>query len=206
MSSTGGSSMKYLDGSPPYNGCTGSLRSCNSTSSLYPPSLSESEQVYMNDAYDYGDSSGVSSCTSHDYEDLQSVRTEAKSISGPRKKTNELYESTGNSNPRKKINDVYEPSRPRRERQITECSDISTASSALSDVLPSKHDTCLSKLILFLILAISVSSLILVGLLMTGKVCPNCGCSQGMSCWEESYLVIDRLCIFIYIIFKSTIL
>lgn len=179
--------MNYLEASTPYNGCTGSLRSCNSTSSLYPPSFSGSEQVYINDAYDYGESSGVSSCSSHDYEDLQSVRTEAKSISGPRKKTNELYESTGNSNPRKKINDVYEPSRPRRERQITECSDISTASSTLSDAIPSKHDTCLSKLILFLILAISVSSLILVGLLMTGKVCPNCGCSQGMSCFEESY-------------------
>ena len=187
MSSTGGSSMNYLEASSPFNGCTGSLRSCNSTSSLYPPSFSGFEQVYINDAYDYGESSGVSSCSSHDYEDLQSVRIEAKSISGPRKKTNELYESTGNSNPRKKINDVYEPSRPRRERQITECSDISTASSTLSDALPSKHDTCLSKLILFLILAISVSSLILVGLLMTGKVCPNCGCSQGMSSLEESY-------------------
>lgn len=157
MSSTSGQSMNYLSAPS-----SGSLRSCNSNYSL---SISE---VHMNAAYDYADSSGVSSCSSHDYEDLQSVRTDSKIITGPRKKTNDLYETTRPL--------------PRRERQITECSDDSSASSASTDALPVKKDTCLSKLILFLILAVSVAALILVLLIISGKMGPKCACTQGMSC------------------------
>ena len=171
--------MNYLDASPPYSN-SGSIRSYDSACSLsYPASHSSSRQVYSNAAFEHGDSSDASSSPSHDYEDLQSIRTEAKSISGPRKKTNDLYESGG---PRKKANDVYQPTRPQRVRQITECSDISIASSASCDALPIKKETCLSKLILCLILAVSVAALVLVALMISGKLGSKCGCAQGMSC------------------------
>ena len=166
MSYRSGQSMNYLTPPRPYSN-TGSVRSCDSNYSL---SISSTcGEVHINAAYDYADSSGVSSSSSHDYEDLQSVRTEAKSISGPRKKTNDLYESTRPL--------------PHRVRQITECSDDSTSSSVSSDVLPVKRDTCLSKLILFLILAFSVAALVLVILIISGKLGPKCGCRdrEGMS-------------------------
>ena len=226
--------MNYLSPSDfPHLPKTGIIRSCDPNYSL---SSGTSGEVHINVAYEYEDS-GVSSSSSHDYEDLQSVRTQLKT--GPRKKTNEVYESTrpvsplvrqkherkmnylsasdlpntgsmrssasdysltslfnsgdglfnagyydAKSGPRKKTNDVYESTRPppHRVRQITECSDDSISSTMSSDALPVKKDTCLSKLILSLILVVSVAALALVVLIVLGKIGPKCSCTQGISC------------------------
>ena len=237
MSSTSGRKMNYLSGSDLPN--TGSTCSDYSNYSLPFSSLSNSGGVHVNAAYEHEDS-GVSSSSSHDYEDLQSVRAQLKT--GPRKKTNDIYESTrpvsprvgqkgdqkmnylsasdlpstgsmrsydsnhslssssnpgdvlfnagcddAKTGPRKKTNDVYESTRPlpHRVRQNTECSDDSMTLSVFSDV-PVKKDTCLSKLILFLILAVSVAALALVVLILFGKMGPKCSCTQGISCWGVS--------------------
>ncbi|PFX31957.1 hypothetical protein AWC38_SpisGene3209 [Stylophora pistillata] len=101
--------------------------------------FSRDGEVHRNPAYD------------HDYEDPRGVKTESKepACQGSRKKDNDLYEPTG---PLKQ-----------RVRQITECSDdFSTASMCSASGFPTwKKDSCLSKLILFLILAFSVAALVL---------------------------------------------
>ena len=78
----------------------------------------------------------------------------------------------GEKGPRRKDNDLYEPTGPlkQRVRQITECSDdLSALSVCSASGLPSwKKDSCLSKLILFLILAFSVAALVLVILIIYG--------------------------------------
>lgn len=195
---------------PPYDKSNnGSLRSYSSICSSVS---SRGGEVHINGAYDCSDSGDVVSSSNHDYEDLLSVRIDAK---GPRRKANDLYEPTGplkerarqiteclddedlqsirtdikeisTHHPRRKANDLYESTGPikHRVRQITECSDISTASSVSSDSFPWKKDSCLSKLILFLILALSVAALVLVVLLINGTVGPKCGCKDsntGMS-------------------------
>ncbi|XP_058970537.2 calcium-binding and coiled-coil domain-containing protein 2 [Pocillopora verrucosa] len=112
-------------------------------------------EVHHNAAYD----------PTHDYEELQSVGVESKE-KGPRRKDNDLYEPTG---PLKQ-----------RVRQITECSDdLSALSVCSASGLPSwKKDSCLSKLILFLILAFSVAALVLVILIINGTLGPKCGCKD----------------------------
>lgn len=153
MSSPSGMRMEFLK--PEWRN-SGSIRSFDSRSPL--------PEVCFNAAYEYADSDAASSCPSHDYEDLQSVRTAAKT--GPRRKDNALYETTLPI--------------PRRKRQITECSDISSAYTIGSDVSPAKKESCLSKLILFLILAFSVAALVLVLLIILGKLGPKCTCTQGI--------------------------
>ena len=160
MSSTSGQSMNYL--SPPLPKSSGSFVSYSSNSSRC--SLFRGE-VHNNSAYDYAESGCGSLRSGHDYEDLQSVKKEVKAISGPRKKSNDLYESTD--------------SVPYRKRQITECSDDSMASNMSSEFGSMKRDTCLNKLILFLILAFSVAALVLVILIIIGKIGPKCSCTQG---------------------------
>lgn len=118
--------------------------------------FSRDGEVHRNPAYD------------HDYEDPRGVKTESKepACQGSRKKDNDLYEPTG---PLKQ-----------RVRQITECSDdFSTASMCSASGFPTwKKDSCLSKLILFLILAFSVAALVLVILIIYGTVGPKCGCKD----------------------------
>lgn len=155
--------MNYITPPSPLTKSSGSLRSYNSNS-CFPLTNGE---VHLNSAYDYGEGDFGSLKLEHDYEDLKSVRTEAKAISGPRKKTNDLYESTH--------------SVPYRKRQITECSDDSSTSSisTAESMPPVKRDSCLSKLILFLILAFSVAALVLVILIISGKIGPKCSCIEG---------------------------
>ena len=100
-----------------------------------------------------------------DYEELQSVGVESKE-KGPRRKDNDLYEPTG---PLKQ-----------RVRQITECSDdLSALSVCSASGFPSwKKDSCLSKLILFLILAFSEAALVLVILIIYSTLGPKCGCKD----------------------------
>ena len=131
--------------------CDGS-RSYESTYSRngqYP----RDREVHHNAAYD----------STLDCEELQSVGVESKE-KGPRRKDNDLYEPTG---PLKQ-----------RVRQVTEYSDdLSALSVCSSSGLPSwKKDSCLSILILFLILAFSVAALVLVILIIYGTLGPKCGC------------------------------
>ena len=133
--------------------CDGSrsYESIYSRSVQYP----RDREVHHNAAYD----------STLDCEELQSVGVESKE-KGPRRKDNDLYEPTG---PLKQ-----------RVRQITECSDDLSALSVCSwSGLPSwKKDSCLSKLILFLILAFSVAALVLVILIIYGTLGPKCGCKD----------------------------
>ncbi|XP_068754436.1 uncharacterized protein [Montipora capricornis] len=163
MSTTSRQSMNYITPPSPLTKSSGSLRSYNSNS-CFPLTNGE---VHLNSAYDYAESDFGSLKLEHDYEDLKSVRTEAKAMSGPRKKANDLYESTH--------------SVPYRKRQITECSDDSSTSSisTAESMPPVTRDSCLSKLILFLILAFSVAALVLVILIISGKIGPKCSCIEG---------------------------
>lgn len=212
MSSTKGQSMNYL--SPPYaNSDCGSLLSCSSICSSISSTAGVGE-VHINAAYDNLEGGDVISSSNHDYEDLQSIRKELPA-QGRRSRTNELYEPTGRLSERarqikngldeddlqsirtdlpahghrSRDNDLYEPSGPMkgRVRQITECSDDSNASVSFPDSFFWKKDSCLSKLILCLILAFSVAALALVILIINGTVGPKCGCkdlNSGMSVLE----------------------
>lgn len=203
-----GQSMNYL--SPPYaNSECDSIRSCSSICSSISSAPGVGE-VHVNAAYDNLESGDMISSSNHDYEDLQSIRTDVKELpaKGRRSRTNELYEPTGRLSERakriknglndedlhsirtdghrSKDNDLYEPTGPmkHRVRQITECSDDSNASLPFTDAFLWKKDSCLSKLILFLILAFSVAALVLVILIIYGTVGPKCGCKDlhsGMS-------------------------
>ena len=128
-----------------------SYESIYSRSVQYP----RDREVHHNAAYD----------STLDCEELQSVGVESKE-KGPRRKDNDLYEPTG---PLKQ-----------RVRQITECSDdLSALSVCSASGFPSwKKDSCLSKLILFLILAFSVAALVLVILIIYGTLGPKCGCKD----------------------------
>lgn len=209
MSSTKGQSKNYL--SPPYaNSDCASLRSCSSICSSISSAAGVGE-VHINAAYDNLESGDVTSSLNHDYEDLQSIRTDLKELpaQGRRSRTNELYEPTGRLSERarqikngldekdlqcirtdlkalpahgqrSRDNDLYEPTGPmkHRVRQITECSDDSNASVSFNDSFLWKKDSCLSKLILCLILAFSVAALVLVILIINGTVGPKCGCKD----------------------------
>ena len=209
--------MNYL--SPPYaNSDCGSLRSCSSICSSISSEAGVGE-VYLNAAYDNLESGDGISSSNHDYEDLQTIRTDVKELpaQGRRSRTNELYEPTGRLSerarqiknglndedlqsirtdlkelpthgPRSRDNDLYEPTGPmkHRVRQITECSDDSNA---FNDSFFWKKDSCLSKLVLCLILTFSVAALALVILLINGTVGPKCGCkdlNSGMSLYSRA--------------------
>lgn len=213
MSSTSGQSMNYL--SPPYaNLDCGSLRSYSSICSSISSAGGEGE-VHINAAFDDLESGDVILSSNHDYEDLQSIRTDVKELpaKGRRSRTNELYEPTGRLTEcvrqsirtdckelpahghRSRDNDLYEPTGPmkQRVRQITECSDDSNASASLNDSFFWKKDSCLSKLILCLILTFSVAALVLVILIINGTVGPKCGCKDlnpGMLLYSRACLVL----------------
>ncbi|XP_015779427.1 PREDICTED: uncharacterized protein LOC107357303 isoform X3 [Acropora digitifera] len=149
--------MNYLPAPLPPPGSPESLGNCKLDSSF------SSRNVITNAAYDYVDSDYGSTGYGNDYEELPNVRNEAKATSVPRKKTNDLYESP----------------QSHRKRQITECSDDSIPSAMSTEIIQVKRDTCLNKLILFLILAVSVAALVLVILVILNIIGPKCSCSQG---------------------------
>lgn len=198
--------MNYL--SPPYaNSDCGSLRSCSSICSSISSAAGVGE-VYINAAYDNLESGDVISSSNHDYEDLQSIRKElpaqgrrsrTNELYEPTGRLSERARQIKNGldeedlqsirtdltelpahGHRSRDNDLYEPTGPRkhRVRQITECSDDSNASVSFTDAFLWKKDSCLSKLILCLILAFSVAALALVILIINGTVGPKCGCKD----------------------------
>ena len=150
--------MNYLSAPLPLPKSSGSLGNCKLNSSF------SSINVYTNSAYDYVESGSGSIGSGNDYEELPNVTSEAKAISVPRKKTNDLYESA----------------QPYRKRQITECSDDSIVSTMSTEIIQVKRDSCLNKLILLLILAVSVAALVLVILVISNIIGPKCSCSKGI--------------------------
>lgn len=156
---------------------------------LYAASVSPRDgQVHINAAYDNSGSEDVVPCPNYDYEDLQSIRMGCKGLPpvlGPRRKDNDLYEPTG---PLK-----------HRIRQITECSDDFSASSVCSASPSWKKDSCLSKLILCLILTFSVAALVLVILIIYGTLGPKCGCKD----FDTGMLLHQGVCL-ILIFFSSS--
>lgn len=198
--------MNYL--SPPYaNSDCGSLRSYSSICSSISSAAGVGE-VYINAAYDNLESGDVISSSNHDYEDLQSIRkvlpaqgrrSRTNELYEPTGRLSERARQIKNGldeedlqsirtdltelpahGHRSRDNDLYEPTGPRkhRVRQITECSDDSNASVSFTDAILWKKDSCLSKLILCLILAFSVAALALVILIINGTVGPKCGCKD----------------------------
>ena len=67
-----------------------------------------------------------------------------------------------------------------RKRHTTECSDASTASIISTEIVQVKRESCLNKLILHLILAVSVTALVLVILVIYGRIGSKCSCLQGI--------------------------
>lgn len=87
----------------------------------------------------------------HQYEDPSRFAETVLSSTGPRRKRNELYEQT----------------EPNKSDEQENYSDADIAG-----------DSWLSRLILFLILVVSLTSLLLVVLIILGKVGPSCSCSK----------------------------
>ena len=143
--------MNCLSAPLPLSKSSGSLGNCKLNSSF------SSKNAHTDAAYDYVESGCGSIGSRNDYEELQNVRNEIKATSVPRKKTNDLYQSPQSF----------------RKRQITECSDDTTASTMSTEIIQVKRDTCLNKLILLLILAVSVAALVLVILVIFPAISIN---------------------------------
>lgn len=71
---------------------------------------------------------------------------------------------------RQKSNDLYEPTGPLQARKVF--------MSQPTDHPNNTKDSCLSRLVLFLILTVSVVALVLVALMITGYIGPSCLCSS----------------------------
>ena len=121
---------------------------------------------YFNAAYELVETGCGRTGSENTYEELQNVGKEPKATGVPRKKANDLYESAQPMSHRK--------------RHITECSDVSTASTISTEIVQVKRESCLNKLILFLILAVSVTALVLVILVIFGRIGSKCSCIEGI--------------------------
>ena len=121
---------------------------------------------YFNAAYEYVETGCGRTGSENAYEELENVGEESKATSVPRKKANDLYESAQQMSHRK--------------RHTTECSDASTASIISTEIVQVKRESCLNKLILHLILAVSVTALVLVILVIYGRIGSKCSCLQGI--------------------------
>ena len=84
-----------------------------------------------------------------------------------------------NTGPRRKRNDLYEPTELRTSEELENYNDADLVG-----------DSWMSRLILFLILVVSLTSLLLVVLIILGKVGPSCSCSkdsdQGKAVFRSS--------------------
>ncbi|XP_015779423.1 PREDICTED: uncharacterized protein LOC107357301 [Acropora digitifera] len=157
MSSTRGQSMNYLPSQLALPKSPESLGNSTSNSSR--------KNSYFNAAYEYVETGCGRTGSENAYEELENVGEESKATSVPRKKANDLYESAQQMSHRK--------------RHITECSDVSTASIISTEIVQVKRQSCLNKLILHLILAVSVTALVLVILVIYGRIGSKCSCIQG---------------------------
>ena len=108
---------------------------------------------------------------SHQYEDPSRLTEQVLSTRGARRKRNELYE----------------PTELKKSDEQENYSDADLVG-----------DSWLSRLILFLILIVSLASLLLVVLITLGKVGPNCSCNadteQGKAVFQLHFLKICSLC------------
>jgi len=107
----------------------------------------------------------------HQYEDPSRLAEKVLSSTGARKKRNELYE----------------PTELRKSDEQENYSDADLVG-----------DSWLSRLILFLILVVSLTSLLLVVLIILGKVGPTCSCNgdteQGKAVFQLNLLKVYSLC------------
>lgn len=104
---------------------------------------------YQNPAYENAE-------LAHQYEDPSRLVETSLGSTGPRRKRNELYEPT----------DIGKPA------------DQETMSESYNEA-DFGGDSWLSRLILFLILVVSLTSLLLVVLIILGKVGPGCSCNKN---------------------------
>ncbi|XP_015779430.1 PREDICTED: uncharacterized protein LOC107357306 [Acropora digitifera] len=159
MSSTRGQSMNYLPSQ---------LALPKSPESLGNSKFNSSRgNSYFNAAYEYAETGCGRTGSENAYEELPNVKEESKVNCAPRKKANDLYESAQQMSHRK--------------RHTTECSDASTASIISTEIVKVKRESCLNKLILHLILAVSVTALVLVILVIYGRIGSKCSCLQATS-------------------------
>ncbi|KAK2552662.1 hypothetical protein P5673_026039 [Acropora cervicornis] len=169
MSSTRGQSMNYLPSQ---------LALPQSPESLGNSTFNSSRRnSYFNAAYEYVETGCGRTGSENAYEELENVREESKATSVPRKKANDLYESAQQMSHRK--------------RHITECSDVSTASIISTEIVQVKRESCLNKLILHLILAVSVTALVLVILVISGRIGSKCSCIQGNTTTSRNEAIHD---------------
>lgn len=93
----------------------------------------------------------------------------------------------GSTGARKKRNELYEPTELKKSDEQENYSDADPVG-----------DTWLSRLILFLILVVSLTSLLLVVLIIVGKIGPSCSCNedaeQGKSVFLSDLLKVDSFC------------
>ena len=110
----------------------------------------------------------------HQYEDPTYLRNQIltnSNGSGSRRKRNEVYEScTSTSDLSTQRRSYFHRSR----HTDTECSEDSTTSTYVNLT----RDSCISRFVLFLVLAVSVISLLLVILMMSGILGPSCRCNH----------------------------
>ncbi|XP_029212642.2 uncharacterized protein LOC114976361 isoform X2 [Acropora millepora] len=159
MSSTRGQSMNYLPSQ---------LALPQSPESLGNSKFNSSRRnSYFNAVYEYAETGCGRTGSENAYEELPNVKEESKANCVPRKKANDLYESAQQMSHRK--------------RHTTECSDASTASIISTEIVQVKRESCLNKLILHLILAVSVTALVLVILVIFGRIGSKCSCIQVTS-------------------------
>ncbi|KAJ7370670.1 hypothetical protein OS493_030785 [Desmophyllum pertusum] len=113
--------------------------------------LSTFKSSYQNPAYENSE-------IAHQYEDpSRLVDTISLRNTGPRRKRNELYEPT----------------------ELRKHAEQETKSEDYNEAVDLTGDSWLSRLILFLILVVSLTSLLLVVLIILGKVGPSCSCNKN---------------------------
>lgn len=127
---------------------------------------------YQNPAYENAE-------VAHQYEDpsrlVETNFTHTGPSTGPRRKRNELYEPT----------DLRKPA-----EQETDSENYTEADFG--------GDSWLSRLILFLILVVSLTSLLLVVLIILGKVGPSCSCTKNGDEGKVNIISFFKVCTLLF--------